>query len=135
MPRLMNMTLLGAFVAFTFSATACGSSEKKAAPAPVNTTPTMADSEALIGSWGDGATRLTFDNAKNYSWGETRPCGAPPCPTTTATGTYMLRGGKLYLDPAEGKDEVLVYRFGWDPRKLDVSSNKRGKSWSLGFMN
>ncbi len=111
---------------------ACGSSEKKK-DEPVET-PTVApksDQEALVGSWSDGASTITFQSGGAYTWEESRPCGAPPCPSTATSGTWQLRNGKIYLDPAEGGDEIIEFDLMDQQSRLALTSAKQNKTWSL----
>ena len=124
-----------AFVGVMLSASACSSDEKKTDDGPTTTQPTMSDAEALIGSWSDGSNRIVFNSNNTYRWEQSRACGAPPCPTTATNGTYMLRNGKIYLDPNDGDDEVIEFAIAWDPRRVTLTSNKRSQTWNLNYTN
>jgi len=128
--------LMIALLTLSFGFAACGSSKKtqtetethETAPAE---TPRMADSEAVVGTWREGTTSITFKDNMTYRWDQTRPCGSPPCPTTTTTGRYEFRGGNLYIIPEGGTAEVLNMSFSGDQNALKLTSNKRNQSWSL----
>lgn len=119
----------------TLGLVACGGGDKKVAKdEPVQETqPQMTDAEALVGTWGAGNERLSFTDDGRYTWEKTRPCGAPPCPKETASGTWQLRNDMLYLDPQAGGDRVLSYQLSWEPRTLALSEKKSGKSWTFGY--
>ncbi len=129
MVRLLTNTLFA--LSFSMFAVACGSSEKATTNNNAPTVEMRPDGEAIIGTWSDGTTTLTLGADKKYSWEMMRPCGAPPCPTTTSGGTWVLRSGKLYLDPNEGSDEVIKYNLDQTTRSLGISSSSKGKSWTL----
>ncbi len=69
------------------------------------------DGQAIIGTWTDGQTTFSFLENRNYRWEKVVPCGSPPCPVTNNSGTYEVRGGKVYLDPPQGNDIVIDYLF------------------------
>jgi hypothetical protein len=109
---------------------ACGSSEKK--KEPVDTGPTaLPVKEALVGGWTDGTSTLKLMAGGAYSWVESRPCGAPPCPSTSTSGTWQLRNDKIYLDPADGGDEIISFDLMDHQSRLVLTSAKQDKTWSL----
>ncbi len=125
MIRFIGLALLALSLTFT----ACGGGDKKAdAPAPTPTVTKMADAQALVGVWKDASNTVTLNGDGSYQWAMSRPCGAPPCPTTNQAGTYQLRGGKLYMSPAGGSDEVVMSQFSGHQNTLMTTSNKRAKS-------
>lgn len=90
----------------------------------------VGDAGALAGSWAAGQTKVSFEGA-NYTWEEVRPCGAPPCPVTTKSGTFEVRRGQVYLTPAGGTVEVFEAKIGTSPRALWLKSTKSGTELNL----
>jgi|GEM_PF-1699076 len=128
MTRFIGLSML----ALTLTFAACGGSDKKKdEPAPTPTpVATMSPDQALIGTWKDGSNTFVFGADKSFKWMQTRPCGAPPCPTTTSTGTYSLRHGDIFIN-MNGADEVMKMSFNADQSQLMLQSNKRGQNWGL----
>ncbi|PIE19203.1 MAG: hypothetical protein CSA66_02845 [Proteobacteria bacterium] len=128
MIRFLGLALLALSLTFT----ACGSSDSGKTTATTTTTVTrLPDAQALVGVWKDARDTVALNGDGSYVWTMTKPCGAPPCPSTAQKGTYQLRGGKLYMSPAGGTDEVVTFQFSDDQKTLMLNSNKRGQSWSL----
>lgn len=126
---MLRLTVL-ASLALALSLGACGSSDKKTTDTPAETA-ARPDAEAIVGTWKAGTTTIAFGADGNFTWSETRPCGAPPCPATTSNGTYEFRNGKLYLNAAGETTEVIEYEWATGQNGLMLNSNKRGKSWNL----
>lgn len=127
MTRLIGLSLLA--LSFTFAA--CGSSDKKKdEPAVVAPMATMSPDQALIGTWQDGSNTFVFGADKSFRWMQARPCGSPPCPTTTSTGTYELRHGQIKVT-LDGADEMMNMSFNADQSQLSLQSNKRSQNWGL----
>jgi hypothetical protein len=97
--------------------------EDKAPAAPVDNTPTMSDAEAAVGTWASGQNSITLMSNGSFRWDMPRPCGAPPCPIKTTTGTYQIHGGQLHLNPTEGNTLTMPYRIHW------AGKNVRGSFW------
>ena len=127
MTRFIGLSLLTLSLSFA----ACGGKDKAPAPAPAPApVATMAPEQALIGSWRDGSNTFIFGADKSFTWQESRPCGAPPCPTTSNRGTYEFRHGKVKV-VIDGNDEMMEFSFNADQTQLNLSSNKRGQNWGL----
>ncbi len=105
----MTRWLGTALVTMALTLGACGSSEKKDTGPAWTAAP---DAEAIVGTWGSGASSATFDANGNYRWEKEIPCGNPPCPTQADSGTYRITHGKLYLDPQQGDDQIVEFSFG-----------------------
>lgn len=99
-----------ASIAMSVSIAACGDRGGKA-PAPVDNWQPAPDAQAIVGNWTDGQTTFVFGANGNYSWDKVVPCGAPPCPVTSTTGTYQVRGNKVYLNPPQGNDITVDFAF------------------------
>ena len=128
MTRIFTLSLL----ALTLTFGAC-SHDKKAAPVEVAPTPvvsTVPADQALVGTWKDGSNTFVFGADQSFRWEQARPCGAPPCPTTTSTGTYEFRHGQVKIT-LDGADEMMNMSFNADQSQLSLQSNKRSQSWGL----
>lgn len=124
---IRSMGFLVVAAGLTFSA--CGSSEKKAAPAATATFTPAPDDQALVGTWSDGTTTLELRGDMTYTMDESRGGGRS---ATGGTGKWSLRGGALYLHPAAdgATDEVYDFQFGAEQRSLSMKTVKGG-SWNL----
>lgn len=127
MTRFLGLSML----ALTLTFAACGGGDKKKdAPAPTAPVATMSADQALIGTWKDGSNTFVFGADHSFKWMQARPCGAPPCPTTTSAGTYSIRHGQIKVT-MNGSDEMMNMSFNADQSQLMLQSNKRGQNWGL----
>lgn len=130
--RILTLAVLA--LSLSLSLGACKKKQTKTdEPVAGPAQPQMSDQEALAGTWQSGQSRLTMTTGGKYTAETVRSCGAPPCPTTSKSGTWELRRGQIYLTPSDGEVDVLDYTIGYNPRTLNVTNTRDKKAMTYMF--